>query len=770
MTTKNASPLLQLRDPHLSPRPAAAGAAAGAAAEFAGDSHRSHRSDHYGGSNANANANANLSHSQSHGSQSRGGGTMLTARANHPESASYQGEDGASAAGLGCANLSLSQLWQDAVPASSAAAPPQRRPKTFLSNLVGSCAAPCSTQACGGGRGRGRLTTSSPRGGGSTATTEPSFEVNPVSGTAYHSPTKTITMRDLAAGGGGGGGGDNSGSGSGRSPADVRKFPKQDLAGGSPADVRKFPQERAAAATTRTTTTTKTKTKKRSNKYCLFETFLDDGADDVSSTRSFMNVIMEEEAEAGPAQPVVLSKPSYHSESTNALADELSAASEDVLQQQNTQRLGAMEFVSLTAEESAARKKELYHQNLIRTLGRKHQPSNQAAAPTGPNLAGPSFGPSLTRVTSGDEYDDDTAVADMRAMGEEYRRMGYAEKPLPDPTEEPISSKRGRKEKEGEKVGPDGISCVEVVEKQRRNHHRHPPLSPTTPVQEEDAVSELTMRSSYGEIMDPIDVNRRMAYYAVGKAGSARGAQGNRRCYFSGRLILGSTPFYAGTVRQGLRTLVVFCLPSSAGLPSPAALRRAEAEMGEMALRDAVALHSTSKKSGLSTFMVDDADPDPNRSIPSEVLLEALPEPNSSVLKTVAARFPDLFSTLPEQVQDPAYWRLYERFCHFSGLPISVGEVHYRVRTETVGRTKLTDKLESGDGAKRGGGANSDIPEVVLSHEVMLACNGEASSEIIRLPNTRCFRYLKKHYPVQCSKLAGEVFDRAMWEMVLPEV
>ena len=72
--------------------------------------------------------------------------------------------------------------------------------------------------------------------------------------------------------------------------------------------------------------------------------------------------------------------------------------------------------------------------------------------------------------------------------------MGYAEKPLPDPTEEPISSKRGRKEKEGEKVGPDGISCVEVVEKQRRNHHRHPPLSPTTPVQEEDAVSELTMR------------------------------------------------------------------------------------------------------------------------------------------------------------------------------------------------------------------------------------------------------------------------------------
>ena len=120
---------------------------------------------------------------------------------------------------------------------------------------------------------------------------------------------------------------------------------------------------------------------------------------------------LEEEAEAGPAQPVVLSKPSYHSESTNALADELSAASEDVLQQQNTQRLGAMEFVSLTAEESAARKKELYHQNLIRTLGRKHQPSNQAAAPTGPNLAGPSFGPSLTRVTSGDEYDDDTAVA-----------------------------------------------------------------------------------------------------------------------------------------------------------------------------------------------------------------------------------------------------------------------------------------------------------------------------------------------------------------------
>ena len=79
----------------------------------------------------------------------------------------------------------------------------------------------------------------------------------------------------------------------------------------------------------------------------------------------------------------------------------------------------------------------------------------------------------------------------------------------------------------------------------------------------ERSISELTMRSSYGggESLANIPDNRRMAYYAVGKNHRQSGRGGNRRCYFSGKLILGGAPFYAGAVQQGLRTLVVFCLP-----------------------------------------------------------------------------------------------------------------------------------------------------------------------------------------------------------------
>ena len=86
---------------------------------------------------------------------------------------------------------------------------------------------------------------------------------------------------------------------------------------------------------------------------------------------------------------------------------------------------------------------------------------------------------------------------------------------------------------------------------------------------------------------------------------------------------------------------------------------------------------------------------------------------------------------------------------------------------------KLAKKLEGKFGSKGGKSDKAQLSpsdEIVLSHEVMLACNGEDSSEIVRLPNTRCFRYLKKHYPHQCSKIDASVFHRSSWEMVKAEV
>ena len=85
------------------------------------------------------------------------------------------------------------------------------------------------------------------------------------------------------------------------------------------------------------------------------------------------------------------------------------------------------------------------------------------------------------------------------------------------------------------------------------------------------------------------------------------------------------------------------------------------------------------------------------------------------------------------------------------------------------GGIKLAKKLESKFG-KSDTAKLSPSDDIVLSHEVMLACNGEESSEIVRLPNTRCFRYLRKHYAHQCSKCDDSVFHRSSWEMVKPEV
>lgn len=231
---------------------------------------------------------------------------------------------------------------------------------------------------------------------------------------------------------------------------------------------------------------------------------------------------------------------------------------------------------------------------------------------------------------------------------------------------------------------------------------------------------------------------------------------------------MGRNPFYAGTVQQGLRTLVVFCLPSAIGLPTSANVDAVKKEMEAAALRHVESLHKR-ENSGLTSFITEETNPDPNEAIPPEILLEALPEPNEAILKAISDAYHEQYSTLPAQVQNPSSWHLYEKFCHFSGLPIASGEVHYRVRPDVLVKGKLANKLESRfDKSDKAQLSPSD--DIILSHEVMLACNGEESSEIVRLPNTRCFRYLKRHYPHQCEILASAVFHRSSWEMAKPEV
>lgn len=374
-------------------------------------------------------------------------------------------------------------------------------------------------------------------------------------------------------------------------------------------------------------------------------------------------------------------------------------------------------------------------------------------------------------------------------------------------------------------------------------------VRPEEALELERSISELTMRSSYAatdSALQKIPENRRMAYYAVGKHHRQSGRGGNRRCYFSGKLILGGTPFYAGSVLQGLRTLVVFCLPSSIGLPEKESLmllnlprqpqqsltnRSDSHSTGTNTLRGlrllksatngsgskqsspsyishytqhsnnlgAGASHagSTIKSSGIlsnrssnrslqqnqhrSTIgnnsnsnnfnsgastagsksmmsklsSLDDlslsveGDLDPNWSLDRDMLLKILPPASPDILKAMSTLYPEQFETLPVQVRDAKQWKLYVKFCFFSGLPISDGEMHYKVRDD------IAEQVYG--------------EEIVLSHDVMEASTG-ASAEILTLPNRTVMRYLRKHYAQQCSKLDDRVFQRASWERVAPEV
>lgn len=314
-------------------------------------------------------------------------------------------------------------------------------------------------------------------------------------------------------------------------------------------------------------------------------------------------------------------------------------------------------------------------------------------------------------------------------------------------------------------------------------------------------ISELTMRSSYAadhNLHSTGQESRRMAYYAVGKYHKIGGPGGNRRCYFTGKfgcskefgikagthtalfffftypgkLIFG--PFYAGCVVQGLRTLVVFCLPSALGLPDPAKLTThhsssstvptkppASKTPSSLASRTSVSRQnnrsgnlSTASKSKMSSqddFSISiEGDLDPNWSLDRDFLLKVLPPASSELLDSIKDKFPEQFETLPVQVRDPKLWKLYIKFCFFSGLPIENGELHYKV---------LDDIAESVYGE-----------EICLSHDVLEASTGASSAEILQLPNRTVMRYLRKHYSQQCSKLDDRIFQRASWERVAPEV
>lgn len=301
-----------------------------------------------------------------------------------------------------------------------------------------------------------------------------------------------------------------------------------------------------------------------------------------------------------------------------------------------------------------------------------------------------------------------------------------------------------------EKEEDDNLSGATPAERRRSKSKKHldrlHAVGATVPmdnlvVQEKPheisrGISELTMRSSFAQKQQQDSHERRMAYYAVGRQHQAiSGKGGNRRCYFTGKLILGGNPFYAGSVQQGMRTLVVFLLPSALDLP--------KTKKGKKPF--------PSKKSRSITSVDDmsfDEELDVNYGVDMDFLLRVLPEASDSLLQDMQSRFPTQYETLPQQVRLASCWRLYTRFCYFSGLPIAEGESYYKVRKAIV--------QEFGD-------------DIVLSHEVMEAVNG-ASAEILRLPNIKTLAYLKRHYAQQSDKLPKAVFERNSWELVLPEV
>ena len=332
---------------------------------------------------------------------------------------------------------------------------------------------------------------------------------------------------------------------------------------------------------------------------------------------------------------------------------------------------------------------------------------------------------------------------------------------------------------------PTTPSPVQNQQNEKRDRKRNLPpvvqISFPNNTKFEKSISELTMKSCLGEICEEISSSRRMAYYAVGRHPSkekSNSGGGNRRCYFTGGLIRGGQPFYAGSVQQGLRTLVVFCLPKALGLPRREDVERV-AVMDQQAMEVKTCASNISQKSrkshksqisryssiwsdgaAMESLMTENWEEDENgnlcETMNAEWLLQALPEPKPELMQEMERRYPDQFETLPQQVRNHTCWRLYMKFCFFSGLPIADGELYYKVADKIT--AKLSKQLY-----------RAGIDEIILSHEVMEAVHGQ-SSEIISLPTKKTFRYLNQHYQQQCTKLNDKVFKRTSWEKVMPEV
>jgi hypothetical protein len=136
-------------------------------------------------------------------------------------------------------------------------------------------------------------------------------------------------------------------------------------------------------------------------------------------------------------------------------------------------------------------------------------------------------------------------------------------KPCVDPCDEPVAHEATLQ------ASYNSIYHEDIEIFKQKIHICVPHVAPTRHVDTaelERSVSELTMRSSYASELDLTrklhSENRRMAYYYY--AADGKHSDENRRCYFTGELIVG--PFYAGLVQQGLKTLVVLCLPLALGL------------------------------------------------------------------------------------------------------------------------------------------------------------------------------------------------------------
>lgn len=234
-------------------------------------------------------------------------------------------------------------------------------------------------------------------------------------------------------------------------------------------------------------------------------------------------------------------------------------------------------------------------------------------------------------------------------------------------------------------------------------------------------VSELTMQSlgeAYWKSMSLLAggsstttnmQSRRMAYYAIGSQTQDHSQQllQQRQCFFTGTPILSSSPFYAGVLHRHLQSLVVLCAYSS--------------------LLPALQLPSNT------------------------TLLDA--QEQQIVVNNLQTNYPEMFSQLPAPLRQASSWKLYTKFCSFSGLPIAEGEMHYFVSSDKLQKVEHLDNYE----------------DVFLSHEVMIAIHGETSAELLKLPNTKTLTYLSTFYPAQSSKYPPSVFVRDSWEAILPE-